>query len=308
MLNYLSGIGANRVEKKQAKKTAKAAAKLERTQIKQQTKAVKQAGRQERAASSIKFASQPVKKAAQKIAVQRKKAKVEKVRRTAMKQAAEPVNVKPEQLEAAADFVENEATSEMDQDINNIDSPEFSDSDSFDSENDGGDLGIIYPGIGAVKKKKKKTTKKGASKQKVKKITIAPARGAFLLLVNLNIFKLATKLAQFEKKKPGALKKYWVSIGGDFNKLLKAVNKKAAMGEPITAASISAAIASATPILVKISKLLKSAGIELPIKDDTTGATLPVSEPVKEKTGMNTGTKVLIGAAAAALAYKLIKK
>jgi hypothetical protein len=63
-----------------------------------------------------------------------------------------------------------------------------------------------------------------------KKIFLAPARGAFLSLVAVNVRGLATKLS-----KSKTAKQFWEKLGGDFNKLKKAIDngkkKKAIFGE-----------------------------------------------------------------------------
>jgi len=53
-----------------------------------------------------------------------------------------------------------------------------------------------------------------------KKIFLAPARGAFLGLVALNFRAIATKLS-----KSKTAKQFWEKLGGDYNKLKKAVDK-----------------------------------------------------------------------------------
>jgi len=53
-----------------------------------------------------------------------------------------------------------------------------------------------------------------------KKIFLAPARGAFLSLIALNVRSLATKLAKAKNAK-----QFWEKLGGDYSKLKKAVDK-----------------------------------------------------------------------------------
>lgn len=100
----------------------------------------------------------------------------------------------------------------------------------------------------------------------VLKVGAAPSRNAFLLLVKLNVFGLATKLQQAFAKDADKINRFWSSAGGNTNTLLKQVQQGAkkkrilgsvAIGEPATAA----AVAAATPLLVKIAEILKSIGI-----------------------------------------------
>ena len=57
--------------------------------------------------------------------------------------------------------------------------------------------------------------------QRVKKIALGPARGAFLLIVKANFRGLATKLAKAPVEK---LAGFWGKLGGDKNKLNSAIN------------------------------------------------------------------------------------
>lgn len=117
-----------------------------------------------------------------------------------------------------------------------------------------------------------------------KKIFLAPARGAFLTLVSLNVRGLATKLS-----KSKTAKQFWEKLGGDFKKLKKAVDKakgkKALFGKgkgmkgieanysgygaefqndgigAVDWAAIATVIAAAAPVLLAVSKLFKKEGI-----------------------------------------------
>jgi hypothetical protein len=92
------------------------------------------------------------------------------------------------------------------------------------------------------------------------------ARNAFLLLVKLNFNKLAARLALLNQRKPGALQKFWESIGGNYKSLVANIQrgtkkKGAQVGvEPVTTAT--AAAVTATPILIKVMKLLAEVGIK----------------------------------------------
>jgi hypothetical protein len=143
---------------------------------------------------------------------------------------------------------------------------------------------VQVSGIGRRKKTKaerkqrrqqiKKTIKENIKKRgklllKFNPATV-PARNAFLLLVKLNVFNLATRLNLLIQKDPNKLKKFWENIGGTWNNLVRNIgigakkrerklSKQSKIGEVATAAS--AAVISATPIIIKIVKLLKEAGI-----------------------------------------------
>jgi hypothetical protein len=116
-----------------------------------------------------------------------------------------------------------------------------------------------------------------------KKIALAPARGAFLLMVKFNARGLATKLQQSIQKGSDKTKAFWEKVGGSFDKLKAEINKgakkKPLLGikkkgisgatqteylqegigiEPATLTAIAAAVTAAAPILLAVSKLFKS--------------------------------------------------
>lgn len=114
--------------------------------------------------------------------------------------------------------------------------------------------------------------------QKGKRIAVkfnpatAPARNAFLLIVKLNVFNLARRLNKLIQKQPSKLQAFWEKIGGNYESLVRNINigaKVKAVPLPMPSANIgvvvaagtTAAVASATPIIVKIIRLLKEAGI-----------------------------------------------
>jgi hypothetical protein len=116
---------------------------------------------------------------------------------------------------------------------------------------------------------KEKIKKRGKLLLKFNPATV-PARNAFLLLVKLNVFNLATRLNLLIQKDPNKLKKFWENIGGTWTNLVRNIgigakkrerklSKQSKIGEAATAAT--AAVVSATPIIIKIVKLLKEAGI-----------------------------------------------
>jgi len=133
-------------------------------------------------------------------------------------------------------------------------------------------------------RKAKKAAKKAAGDDPkgLPKITLAPARGAFLGLVALNFRGLASRLDQAIKKDSKKVREFWNKLGGDFSKLKENVDKnkgkKPLLGakgidgigtfyeyyisesfigvEPATTAA--AAAATASPILLALEKLFKA--------------------------------------------------
>lgn len=101
----------------------------------------------------------------------------------------------------------------------------------------------------------------------VRRVALAPGRGAFLLIITLNVRNLAKRLSEAPKEKLTAL---WKRLGGKPDKLFAAIDKgkgkprilgfdefSAEIGEPTTAA---AAITTAAPILLAVMKFLKGIG------------------------------------------------
>lgn len=135
------------------------------------------------------------------------------------------------------------------------------------------------PELGAKKKPKppkktapKKTAPKKDSKKKnpekgkhiVAKIAMAPAREAFKAAVTLNFLKLAKKLAAGYKKDPARIQKFWINLGGDWNHLKTAIQKgsHSQLGaEPIT---MTAALATAVPLIIAVVKLFKDMKVTTP--------------------------------------------
>jgi hypothetical protein len=117
---------------------------------------------------------------------------------------------------------------------------------------------------------------KAPAKKIVVKVALAPARGAFLLLVGLNFTGLATKLKQAFVNNKNKVNDFWNNLGGNTNELLRKVEqgalKNRLLGEDVFFASegqigvVEAATAvtvtAATPILVKVAQFLASLGID----------------------------------------------
>jgi hypothetical protein len=122
-------------------------------------------------------------------------------------------------------------------------------------------------GIGATNKKNKFVTKLKKGVKGVIKVAAAPARNAFLELVKLNVHGLGNKVFKLWQKNQDKLKNFWGSIGGRIDILVKNAEKgnrkKRILGyESQSIGSIAALIASAAPIIAKITQILKEAGIK----------------------------------------------
>jgi len=121
--------------------------------------------------------------------------------------------------------------------------------------------------------KRKEAVKKVANKLKttgkaVIKVAGAPVRNSFLLLVKFNFKNLAGKLKRVYDTNPDKLKTFWSKFSGQWDSLVKAINtgvtKKAIgsyLGVPV-APAVATAVTTASPILVKLAKFLKSIGVD----------------------------------------------
>lgn len=107
------------------------------------------------------------------------------------------------------------------------------------------------------KRDKRKEGRKGKG-SKVAKIALAPCRAAFLAIVSLNVFGIATKLNTISKDK---VSKFWQKFKGKDKNIFEAINKGKARKESkangIGAVTAAAAIATATPILVALVAFFK---------------------------------------------------
>jgi hypothetical protein len=117
---------------------------------------------------------------------------------------------------------------------------------------------------------------KAPAKKIVVKVALAPARGAFLLLVGLNFTGLATKLKQAFVNNKNKVNDFWNNLGGNTNELLRKVEQGAVknrlLGEDVffpsegqigvVEAATAVTVTAATPILVKVAQFLASLGID----------------------------------------------
>jgi len=128
-------------------------------------------------------------------------------------------------------------------------------------------------GLGKAKKKKVKKTKAEKKEKrkkvfkKVAKVGLAPARASFLLIVNLNALKLASKLAKLYKIDNQKLINFWTKLGGKTEALKKAIekgSKVALSGSGDLGVALEVAIATATPLIIAVVKILKDMKITSP--------------------------------------------
>lgn len=159
--------------------------------------------------------------------------------------------------------------------------PSFNYQKSYTYKIDRKPMLVSISGIGRTKrtadeKKKRRQEIKEKIKTQIKKkgkliLKVNPgtvtARNSFLLLVKLNVFNLGRRLYELQLKDPGKLQKFWESIGGNYRTLsinigLGAKKQPQLSGAVGFAPAVAAAIASATPIVISIKKLLDSAGIK----------------------------------------------
>jgi hypothetical protein len=117
---------------------------------------------------------------------------------------------------------------------------------------------------------------KAPAKKVVVKIALAPARGAFLLLVGLNFTGLATKLKKAFSTDSNKINNFWNNLGGNTNELLRKVEQGAVknrlLGDDVfflsegqvgaVEAATAVTVTAAAPILVKVAQFLKDIGID----------------------------------------------
>ena len=109
---------------------------------------------------------------------------------------------------------------------------------------------------------------------KFKTVSLALPRGAFLLLVDLNAFKLADKLVKAWGNNRNEVTTFWDKWGGDINELKKAIvkgSKQQISGRNVPmprvvqvqgmGVTVAAAIATATPVVLAAVTMLKKLGV-----------------------------------------------
>jgi hypothetical protein len=161
-----------------------------------------------------------------------------------------------------------------------------------------------YASISGVGRKKRPFFKKLGDKIKkgaalVKTVALAPARGPFLVLVSFNVFGMASKFTRAIAKNKAKVSEFWTKLGGDDDKLFKAIATGAAkkpflvtkkkgvngfedynyLGEAV---SITAALTTAAGLVAAASKLFKSLGIKNEKGEQEEGDVVDPETPVSE--------------------------
>jgi hypothetical protein len=127
--------------------------------------------------------------------------------------------------------------------------------------------GKVKAKVQAKVQKAKAVVKKVAQSKVVKqvaKVGLAPARGAFLALVRVNGLGIAKKLVQAYKINPAKIDNFWKGLSGNPAELRKVVEQGSKQKISGLGVALETIIATATPIVVKLTSLLKSLGIQDP--------------------------------------------
>jgi hypothetical protein len=127
-------------------------------------------------------------------------------------------------------------------------------------------LGADYMMDGLGRKKKDKPKKKKKGKNRVAKIALAPARSAFLLAIQANALKLATKLVEAYKKDRNKVETLWAKFGGQPDKLKSAI-EKGSKQKLSGLGALAPALASAVPVIIKFLQMFKELGIIKPSEE-----------------------------------------
>jgi len=175
-----------------------------------------------------------------------------------------------------------------------------------------------------------------------KKIGFAPARAAFLGLLELNVKGLATKLSAAAKQDNNKLVEIWKKVGGDPSQLQKHIekgSKRKSIGDleevegigVVTVAAAGAALAAASPIIILFLDMLKkmkktpemeeggdlntleteattNLNAEGTSPEDARAAANTPDDTAGGSLGMDPKTLMLLGGAAIALVFLMKKK
>jgi hypothetical protein len=121
-----------------------------------------------------------------------------------------------------------------------------------------------------------------------KKIALQPMRTAFLIVTAANAFRLGTNLANAYNRDKTKITNWWVNDwGGDINILKRSINKASnitlngnvGIGDPVTLATVAAAIAEAAPVIASIAGILTSLGLAIKPLTDAIEKMKPKKEP-----------------------------
>jgi hypothetical protein len=279
-LEYLNGImsGPKKVAR-QEKRAVKKEARAEKKQTKAPLKIVKKA---------VVKLSPVTKSKLNKLQVQ------SKIRKTFAKKS-EPIKVEEEEIvkdqEEPADVQAEETTPEETQQADE----QQEQLENNQTEEDQADMGIFYPNFGKPKKGKLKNKIKAKVKSAVKKakdrkandkhtpkqklahklakVSMVLPRGAFLSILLLGKalektpvkLNLAKAIVKDWAKNGKQFKELWYKFGGEPDILVKQINQgaKASISGDLgvaTATAVTGTVATASPILVGIMKILKKGG------------------------------------------------
>lgn len=277
-LQYLSGVSGElgRSKKRAARKETRVAKRAAKKETRVARRATKR-GNVETEPVEVAVQDTPVRKS------RVKKALVQQKLRRVFKKKSEPIAVKEEEI-----------TETPEQEVEQTEQAE-----QTEQENNGDEqgMGLIYPQyIGRAKRKKKEKTKgklKSKLKEKIKKakerrkndthskkdkalhkfakVAMAVPRGAFLSIILLGKalektpikINLAKRLKDSWSTKGKQIKEAWYKLGGEPDILIAQINK--ATGSQLTglgiavATATTASLATASPIVVKLLKILGKA-------------------------------------------------
>ena len=148
--------------------------------------------------------------------------------------------------------------------------------------------------VQAKVQKAKATIKKVAQSKVVKqvaKVGLAPARAAFLSLVRLNGLGIAKKLVQAYRINPAKIDNFWKGLSGNPTELRKIVEQGSKQKINGLGVALETVIATATPIIVKLTSLLKSLGISDPKGLIVKGAKAGIKKLAKGQKGVSVEEK-----------------
>lgn len=302
-------------EKKKEAKVQRQQAKRAQVQAKKaQVVAKRAAKRAEGAARKVaRAAAQTQRRAARSQNVQARKAAVQ-VRRAARQEnklarraavpaplirRKTPAPLVQELEEMQQEEMTTEEPEEFIEDDNNI-QPTMQDESEEMTDEEGDAMEGNYLGLDEIGNRAKRQARRAARKaggkgkagrkakrearggSRLKKIALAPARAAFMVLLRLNLLKTASKIAAGYKRNPEAVKKFASRFGFKWENFATAVSKGSktqisGFGEPVTAGAV---LTAAAPILAALPVLLKTLGVKM--DKETQDATRNAAEATRD--------------------------